>query len=190
MRQPLEEGNINIHRAYGMATFPARFQLILAANPCPCGKGGGKGINCTCTAQQRRRYQSRMSGPLLDRIDIRQDVGHVRHTDAIPAESSVTVRARVTAARVAAKQRLSGTPWSLNGHVPGAWLRTHTKDHAPTTLDLLRRPLDRGDISLRALDRILRLAWTLADLDSADAPAKSHLAMAMTLRLGADHEYA
>lgn len=187
LRQPLEDGEVKIHRSYGVATYPARFQLVLAANPCPCGKGSGKGLECTCTAQRRRRYQNRLSGPLLDRIDIRVEVERVRGTRETHAEPSRTVRARVEAARDRAQLRLRNTPWQVNAHVPGAWYRHHTRHHAPTLLQTLEAYMTEGRMSLRGIDRALRLAWTLADLAEQSAPTEHDLATAVTLRSGGDH---
>src|SRR5699024_5147425 len=145
LRQPLEHGELVLQRSYASARYPARFQLVLAANPCPCGKGGGKGIGCTCPALARRRYQSRLSGPLLDRVDIRVTVGHLSRAEATRAvESTAVVAARVLAARRRQAARLAGTPWRLNGEVPGPWLRRHTKEAAPECLRLLERRLDEG----------------------------------------------
>ena len=187
LRQPLEEGEVKIHRSYGVATYPARFQLILAANPCPCGKGSGKGLECTCTAQRRRRYQNRLSGPLLDRIDIRVEVERVRGTRETHAEPSRVVRSRVEAAQARARRRLRHTPWRLNAHVPGAWYRHHTRHHAPNLLQTLEAYMNEGRMSLRGIDRALRLAWTLADLAEQHVPTEDDLAMAVTLRSGGDH---
>lgn len=189
LRQPLEDGQINIHRSYGTASFPARFQLVLAANPCPCGKGVGKGLGCTCTPQRRRKYQSRLSGPLLDRIDVRVEVGSVTTVDVKPAQSTAEVRERVAAARKRAQARLVNTPWELNAHVPGAWYRTYTAEHAGHVLTMLRSALEYGRMSMRGMDRIVRLSWTLADLAGTDAPEPDHVAVATTLRMGADYDY-
>lgn len=189
LRQPLEHGELQIQRSYGVATYPARFQLILAANPCPCGKGSGKGLECTCTALVRRRYRSRLSGPLLDRVDIRIRVERVARAAARqPGEASVAVRERVRAARARARARLRETPWEVNAHVPGAWYRNHTREHAPQVLRTLEEHLDHGRMSLRGLDRILRLGWTIADLGGRPAPTSEDVATAVLLRSGGDHD--
>lgn len=189
LRQPLEAGEVTINRVYGMATFPAQFQLILAANPCPCGKGAGKGLECTCTPQRRRTYMSRLSGPLLDRIDIRVEVHEVRSREGSQADSSQVVRERVTRARLRARTRLEGTPWQLNAQVPGAWYRKHTAEVAPQSLRHLEDLLTHGRMSMRGVDRVLRIAWTLADLDAVPGPTPGHLATATILREGGDHAY-
>src|SRR5690606_18323020 len=114
LRQPLERGEVVVHRARGSARYPARFQLVLAANPCPCGKAAGKGLACTCTPLERRRYLARLSGPLLDRVDLQIDVPAVTRASAAlstEGESSRVVSARVAAARAAQQRRLAGTPW-------------------------------------------------------------------------------
>lgn len=189
LRQPLEAGEVTVNRVYGVATFPARFQLILAANPCPCGKGSGKGLDCTCTPQRRRTYMSRLSGPLLDRIDIRVEVHEVRSRTQDSGESSEVVRKRVAQARERAHTRLEETPWRLNAQVPGAWYREHTARVAPQTIAHLEDLLTHGRMSMRGVDRVLRIAWTLADLDDLPSPTSGHLATATILREGGDHAY-
>nr|WP_297425527.1 YifB family Mg chelatase-like AAA ATPase [uncultured Actinotalea sp.] len=181
LRQPLEQGELVIHRAAGAARFPARFQLVLAANPCPCGKGAGKGTDCTCTSLERRRYFSRLSGPLLDRVDVQVDVlpvTRVARGGPTPGEATAVVAARVREARARARRRLAGTPWTANAEVPGAWLRR--QDGVP--VGLLDRALDRGVLSLRGVDRVLRVAWTLADLAGRDAPGPDEVGQALLLR--------
>ena len=185
LRQPLESGEVTIDRAGGRATYPAAFQLVLAANPCPCGRATGHGKGCTCTSLQRRRYFSRLSGPLLDRVDIQVEVGAVSAAElsrAVPGENSRTVAARVASARRRAARRLKNTPWSLMSQVPGPWIRSEASGTDPALVNRLMGALDRGDLSLRGVDRVLRLAWTLADLDGSDAPDPTHLGTALALR--------
>ncbi|WP_199423836.1 YifB family Mg chelatase-like AAA ATPase [Actinotalea solisilvae] len=183
LRQPLEDGELVIHRAGGSARFPARFQLVLAANPCPCGRAVGKGLGCDCTALARRRYFSRLSGPLLDRVDLQLEVLPVTRADraarAAP-EATAPVAARVAGARAAARRRLAGTPWRTNGEVPGAWLRSHGP--GPGAHRDLDRALDRGLLSLRGADRVLRVAWTLADLGGLERPGPAEVGQALLLR--------
>ena len=117
LRQPLESGTITIDRARGRATYPAKFQLVLAANPCPCGKASAKGDKCTCSSLRRRNYLQRLSGPLLDRIDIQIEVMALSSSALRglgQGESSSQVAARVAQARAHARRRLADTPWSLN----------------------------------------------------------------------------
>ncbi len=185
LRQPLEHGELVLHRAAGTARYPARFQLVLAANPCPCGKGVGKGLSCTCTAAERRRYLSRLSGPLLDRIDIQVDVEPVTRAMlalAAAPESSATVGARVAAARRRQAARLAGTPWRTNAEVPGAWLRGPDADLPADVRLALERAMDRGALSMRGVDRVLKLAWTLSDLAGHDRPTIHDVGTALGLR--------
>ncbi len=184
LRQPLERGTLTIHRVLGSARYPARFQLVLAANPCPCGLSSGKGLDCTCSPGMRRRYLGRLSGPLLDRIDLQVEVSAVGRADLVcaePQEPSAVVAERVAAARRAQRDRLAGTPWSTNGEVPGSWLRTVLRLPGATTAaaDLL---LDRSGLTVRGYDRVLRVAWTLADLAGRSAPACCDVDRALTMR--------
>lgn len=183
LRQPLEDGELVIHRAGGSARFPARFQLVLAANPCPCGRAVGKALDCACTAQARRRYFSRLSGPLLDRVDLQLEVLPVtradRHAAPQPEPTAVAAR-RVATARLAARERLAGTPWRVNGEVSGAWLRGHGA--GPAAHRDVDRALDTGVLSLRGADRVLRVAWTLADLAGLDRPGSTEVGQALLLR--------
>lgn len=183
LRQPLEHGELVIHRAGGTARYPARFQLVLAANPCPCGRSVGKGLDCTCTPMARRRYFSRLSGPLLDRVDIQVEVLPVSRIDrarGAKPESTRVVAARVAGARAVARRRLAGTPWITNAEVSGAWLREHSR-RAASDRDL-DRALDCGSLTLRGVDRVLRVAWTLADLAGHAEPGPSEVGQALLLR--------
>ncbi len=187
LRQPLESGVISIHRANAVAHFPGRFQLILAANPCPCGQYGARDSECTCTPSARRRYLARLSGPLLDRIDIQLRVQRItsaqlRLAHERPRVTSTHARARVVAARNRAAERLSGTPWQTNSHVPGAWLRGRHARLSPVVTATIDRALERGGITMRGYDRVLRLGWTLADLDDAATPSADHIGRALYLR--------
>ena len=187
LRQPLESGVITIHRANAVATFPGRFQLVLAANPCPCGQYGSRDGDCVCPPNSRRRYLAKLSGPLLDRIDIQLTVARItsaamRISADSPVTDTATARARVVRARAIAAARLAHTPWTLNSHVPGAWLRSAEARLAPATTAAIDRALERGGLTMRGYDRVLRLAWTLADLDSVDRPTADHLGRALYLR--------
>lgn len=194
LRQPLESGSITIHRAGGVATFPARFQLVLASNPCPCGRYGSTDDECTCTPIARRRYLAKISGPLLDRVDIRLNVRRlglaaVREADA-GQESAATrptselLRRRVAAARAVAAERMAGTPWNRNADASGTWLRTGPRRLNRAALGALDRALERGSLTMRGYDRSLRLAWTIADLETGGAPTAEHVAAALYLRRG------
>ncbi|WP_158863735.1 ATP-binding protein [Leifsonia sp. AG29] len=190
LRQPLESGSITVHRARGTATFPARFQLVLASNPCPCGRWGSADEECTCTPIVRRRYLARLSGPLLDRVDVRLTVrrlgiGALRSAADRPAgRTSAELRERVLQARQAAAERLATTPWSRNSEVAGTWLRSGDHRLGSAVLAPIDRALDRGGITMRGYDRTLRLAWTLADLDGVSSPGIDHVGRALFLRRG------
>jgi len=180
LRQPLESGEIVLHRAHGAARYPARFQLVLAANPCPCGNKGVRGKDCTCSTLQQRRYLARLSGPLLDRIDLRIDVAPVRR-GATEGESTAVVAERVASARAAARERLRGTGWATNAQVGARWLRASTPR---PVLAAGQHALDTGAISARGLDRALRVAWTIADLRRDPAPEKRDVLEALAMRNG------
>jgi magnesium chelatase family protein len=185
LRQPLERGEVTIHRASGSATFPCRAQLVLAANPCPCASAAGD-VACTCSPLERRRYQSRLSGPLLDRIDLRVQLPAVTRAawlDGLaPPEDTAVVARRVREARSAAASRLAGSGLALNSQVPGRLLRERWT--VPRgALALAERALERGSLSVRGFDRVLRVAWTLADLAGATSPGAEHVAEALGMRL-------
>ncbi|MDI2033978.1 YifB family Mg chelatase-like AAA ATPase [Paenarthrobacter nitroguajacolicus] len=187
LRQPLESGELVIHRSAGTAAYPARFQLVLAANPCPCGKASGKGMDCTCTPVMRRRYFGRMSGPLLDRVDIQLQVERVSLADfgnAGQEEDTCTVAARVLAARDRQQARLWDFGLETNSQVPGRTLRGELR-LPPGTTRILDTALERGILTARGYDRVLRLAWTLADLDRSDRPDIDHIGQALGLRQAA-----
>src|SRR5690606_18704576 len=190
LRQPLESGVITIARAAGSARFPARFQLVLAANPCPCGNAGSRDRECTCTPFAQRRYLGRLSGPLLDRVDIRLRVDRItaaqlRIADETARIDSATARDRVARARAVARERLRDTPWRLSAHVPGSWLRSPAGVPAEDATAAVDRALERGAITMRGYDRVLRMAWTLADLDEAPRPTADHVGRALLLRRAA-----
>lgn len=186
LRQPLEEGELVVARAHATARFPARFQLVLAANPCPCGLAAGADARCTCTPLARRRYLTRLSGPVLDRVDIRMQVLPVTRgslalaRDEAP-ESTATVAARVARARAAQRERLRGTPYRCNGELPGALLRGRLRLPARVTRPV-DASMDTGGVSARGYDRVLRVAWTLADLDGLDRPGVEEVSRALLLR--------
>ena len=186
LRQPLESGEVVIHRASAVAHFPARLQLVLAANPCPCGLWGVPGANCECPPMMRRRYLGRLSGPLLDRIDIQLWVPRTTSTlDATQgATTSASAHARVLEARERAQHRLAGTPWLKNADVSGSWIRRHAPAMTNDARELLDTALRRTGLSMRGADRVLRLAWTLADLSASKRPDIDHVRRALHLRKG------
>jgi magnesium chelatase family protein len=187
LRQPLEHGEVVIARSAGTARLPARFQLVLAANPCPCGRAYGQGVYCTCSSQARTRYQHRLSGPIRDRIDLLQLVEPVSRAemraDQQLVESTEVVAARVRSARERQADRYAGLPWSLNAHVPGYELRRRWPPE-PSALPALESHLAGGWLTARGADRVLRVAWTLADLAGRDRPTRHDMFAALTMRLG------
>ncbi|MBY6061368.1 YifB family Mg chelatase-like AAA ATPase [Microbacterium esteraromaticum] len=188
LRQPLESGRIELIRSGFSASFPARFQLILAMNPCPCGQYGVRGSDCTCPPMAIRRYAGRLSGPLRDRIDIDLQVARVAASRATSGEqsriSSAVARERVLTARAAAQDRWQDTPWRVNGDVPGERLRQGDLRLPASVRAPLDRALERGTVTLRAYDRVLRIAWTLADLDGLGMPGADELGRALFLKKG------
>ncbi|MFJ3596632.1 YifB family Mg chelatase-like AAA ATPase [Streptomyces sp. NPDC090126] len=187
LRQPLESGHVVVARAAGVVRLPARFLMVLAANPCPCGRHTLVGAGCECPPSVVRRYQARLSGPLLDRVDLRVEVEPVDRADLLGqggrGESTAVVAARVRDARARAAERLTGTPWTTNSEVSGHELRTRLLV-APGALAAAERDLERGILTARGLDRVLRVAWTVADLRGADRPDASDVAVALELRTG------
>lgn len=186
LRTPMENGWVTIGRVSQQVRYPARFQLVLAANPCPCGMSGVVGKECSCAAMAVRRYRERLSGPILDRIDIRHHMlpltrAFLADSD-IPPERSAAVLARVIEARGRQLNRLRDTPWRTNGEVPGSYLRK--KLPLPEDLGPLERGLSKGTLSARGVDRVLRLAWTLADLEGEDRISTISLRVAMLMRQG------
>src|SRR5215469_9470247 len=187
LRQPLESGEVVIARAAVTARFPARFTLVLAANPCPCASARTAGSSCSCTPTARRRYLARLSGPLLDRVDAKIEFLPVRRAELLSdrafTESSAVVAERVRAARDRAAARLTGTPWRLNAQIPGSELR---RGFAPARAALapLERAMDLGRLSARGADRVIRLSWTLADLSGLPRPSRDEVGYALGLWLG------
>ncbi|WP_308493800.1 YifB family Mg chelatase-like AAA ATPase [Microbacterium terrisoli] len=187
LRQPLETGSIVIHRAGFTASFPARFQLVLATNPCPCGNYGVRGAVCTCPPIAIRRYRSRLSGPLLDRVDIEVMMARVlvaHHEGAAAGVTTAQARDRVVAARDRAAYRLRDTPWTLNSAVSGSWLRLGPLAPEPIVRRSLDAALHRGSLTLRSYERILRVAWSIADLAGRDRLGVDEIGRALFLKKG------
>ncbi|WP_406006530.1 YifB family Mg chelatase-like AAA ATPase [Streptomyces sp. NBC_00637] len=187
LRQPLEAGHVVIARSAGVVRFPARFLMVLAANPCPCGRFSQRDTQCECPPSAIRRYQARLSGPLLDRVDLRVEVDPVSRAQLAHrgpgGESTSVVADRVRAARERAAARLAGTPWRTNSEVPGRELRNRW--HAAIgAMDEAERSLERGVLTARGLDRVLRVAWTVADLVGHDRPDTMDVNLALQLRTG------
>ncbi|MBX6770779.1 MAG: YifB family Mg chelatase-like AAA ATPase [Chloroflexi bacterium] len=184
LRQPLEDGIVTISRAQGTVTFPARIMLIGAMNPCPCGHFQDSLRPCTCSPQAIARYQSRLSGPLLDRIDIYLEVPRVDYeklVDMRPGESSEVVRARVTAARERQARRFHGRTLRLNAEMGPAEVREFCRVD-PAGQALLRMAMQQLRLSARAFHRVLKLARTIADLAGEEQIAPHHLAEALQYR--------
>ena len=187
LRQPLESGRIEIHRVGFSASFPARFQLVLATNPCPCGNHGVRGALCECPPSVVRRYLARLSGPLRDRIDIElalRRVATAQHDPVARPRTSAVAREQVRAARERAARRLGGTPWRLNAEVPGDWLRRGPHALPPAVRRPLDRALQRGVLTLRGYDRVLRVAWSIADLAGVETPTAQDVGRALFLKRG------
>lgn len=185
MRVPLESGEVVIARAGFTTRLPARFQLVLASNPCPCGMFVDTGDQCSCTPQVRRRYFARLSGPLMDRVDVRVSLAKPTMADFDPEiepENSAVVAARVLQARELALKRYVGSNWLCNAQVPGPILRKQF----PLSIEAMRllRQTCAG-LSARGIDRIFRLAWTIADLNQHGQPTTQDVELALALRDGA-----
>lgn len=187
LRQPLENGRIQLSRSGGGTVYPARTQLVLAANPCPCAKPSGD-AHCECTALVRRRYLGRLSGPLLDRIDVQVRLMPVRAAELLAPEGdtepSATVAARVATARQAAATRWAGLGRRVNAEVDGPHLRRPPWRLPARVTAELRGRLDSGSLSARGFDRVIRMAWTIADLDGRDRPDLDDVREAIQLRTG------
>ncbi|OBC14261.1 hypothetical protein A5784_30255 [Mycobacterium sp. 852013-50091_SCH5140682] len=181
LRTPLEDGEIRLARRDGVACYPARFQLVLAANPCPCAPPNP--VDCMCSAQAKLRYRGKLSGPLVDRVDLRVELNPVSAGVFVPdaGESSATVRERVAVARFAAEERWRPHGIRTNAEVSGPLLRREFR-LPRATMAPLQDALDRGLISMRGADRCLRVAWTLADLAGRTTPAIADVATALSFR--------
>lgn len=184
LRQPLEDGFVSVSRAQGTLYFPARFMLVAAMNPCPCGFASDPDQRCSCTTKQRETYYKRLSGPLLDRIDLCLEVPKIKTTELLstsPTESSETVRARVTRARERQAARASKTGVLTNAELRSSHLRIsiHLSTEART---ILGSAIDRYHLSGRAYTRIMKVAQTIADLAECDEISREHLAEALLYR--------
>jgi magnesium chelatase family protein len=182
LRTALEEGEIRLARRDGVARYPARFQLILATNPCPCAPP--REVDCTCSPLVRRRYLARLSGPLLDRVDLRvrmRPITAMCDAGQSPPEATSAVRTRVGHARQRAAARWASHGWRTNAEVPGPFLR---REFAlpRSAVALLDRGLASGALTARGADRTLRVAWTLSDLAGLDRPEPDQVAAALEFR--------
>ena len=184
LRQPLEDGTVTVSRVAGAVTFPSRFMLVCAMNPCKCGWYGHPSGRCKCSANEVRRYQNRVSGPLLDRIDIIVEVPALEYDEIrrkAPAESSDAIRERVNAARVVQRERFPDDSTMCNAHMGTKELRKFCGLSAEGE-ELMRDAFDAMGLSARSYDRILRVARTIADLDGAEEIGVEHIAEAIQYR--------
>ena len=186
LRTPLESGTVLINRSDGQARYPARFQLILAANPCPCGLAATPGGSCQCAPMAVRRYAEKISRPIRDRIDINQAFLPLRKAFLKAAlqrsEASSVVAQRVAEARERQLRRLAGTGWRTNGEVSGHYLRRQLP--LPAGFQDVDEAYERGRLSGRGVDKVLRLSWTIADLAGRDTPGRDEVAIALAMRRG------
>jgi magnesium chelatase family protein len=186
LRQPLEEGMVTIARAAGTHTFPARFTLVASMNPCPCGFRGARGADCRCDDAAVQRYLGKLSGPLLDRIDLHVGVSSVSFDELVQTaanEDSATIRARVEVARDVQTTRFSTATIATNAAIPAADVRRYCGVDADS-LGLLEGAVNRGTLSARAFDRITRVARTIADLAGSEHITRKHVAEALIYRAG------
>jgi len=184
LRQPLEDFEITISRNAAKTTFPCAFMLVAAMNPCPCGHLGDLRRRCKCTPAQIERYRAKISGPLLDRIDLHIEapalsVSELRSTT--PCESSAAIRVRVEAARERQRARFAGSPISVNARMAHAQIRRHCPINSALG-DLLQQAMERLSLSARAYDRILKVSRTIADLAGAENIGAPHLLEAIQYR--------
>ncbi|HUQ69473.1 MAG TPA: YifB family Mg chelatase-like AAA ATPase [Planctomycetaceae bacterium] len=184
LRQPLEDGTVTISRAMGSLTFPANLMLVAAMNPCPCGFRGDPRRNCQCNPMQIERYMGRISGPLLDRLDIHIEVPAVPFrelSDRTPGTSSASMHDQVQAARQVQRRRFGDQPFKLNGRMTPSELRRHCKLE-PDAENLLKQAMESMGLSARAHDKILRISRTIADLEAAEQITVPHLSEAINYR--------
>jgi magnesium chelatase family protein len=185
LRQPLEDGVVTLSRAAARLTFPARFTLVAAMNPCPCGHLGDSVQPCRCAPMLVERYHARISGPLLDRIDIHLRVPAVPYTELVAegsGEPSGMIRARVEAARARQRERFLGrSDVHANAHMSSRDVRRHCRQ-SEEIADILRRAVERLGLSARGCHRVLKLARTIADLAGAADVAPPHVREAIQYR--------
>jgi magnesium chelatase family protein len=184
LRQPLEDGRVVVIRAQGSVEFPARFSLVAASNPCPCGYAGDSRRMCRCPANRLAAYQQRLSGPVIDRIDLRLTVPRLTRLELMesqPGEGSDAVRHRVEDARERQRRRLRGTPWVSNSHLSGPAARIDAR-LTPSGEAMLSAAVDRLALSGRGFDRTLRVARTIADLAGHDSVEDVDVAEALAYR--------
>ncbi|MBR5773903.1 MAG: YifB family Mg chelatase-like AAA ATPase [Clostridia bacterium] len=184
MRQPLEDGVVSISRAAGRLTYPCSVMLVCAMNPCPCGFSGHPKVECVCSQTAADKYLSKISGPLLDRIDIHIEVPPVDYeqlTDKNAAESSAEIRSRVNAARLIQQKRFDGTSIFCNARMGSSDVRKYCV-LSDTAQQFLKRVFEKMNMSARAYDKVLKVARTIADLDGSDEIDVLHISEAVQYR--------
>jgi magnesium chelatase family protein len=184
MRQPLEEGTVTIARAAGTFCYPARFQLVASMNPCPCGYRGTRTVECRCDDAAVAKYVSKLSGPLLDRIDLQIEIARVPFDDMVRhdgGERSARIRDRVVVARERQRARFTATTLSCNADIPANAMRRYCALDAPA-MQILALASAKRQFSARALDRIARVARTIADLAGRESIATDDIAEAIQYR--------
>jgi magnesium chelatase family protein len=184
LRQPIEDGVVTISRAHGSVSFPAKFMMVGAMNPCPCGFATDPDKECTCTQQAILRYQRKLSGPLLDRIDVHIEVPRVEYdklTGTTQPESSQRIRERVQRARQIQQDRFAGTKLTANGEMGPKEVRQYCAVE-PAAQTLLKAAVSQLHLSARAFHRTLKLARTIADLEGAEVIGAAHVAEAIQYR--------
>ena len=184
LRQPLEDGRVIVARASGAVEFPSRFSLVAASNPCPCGFDGDPRRVCRCLPNRLVAYRQRLSGPLLDRMDIQLSIPRLSRTELLGSqvgEPSAKVRERVEEARERQRKRLAGTPWTCNAEMPGTLARRRARltDGAQS---VLANAVERLALSGRGFDRALKVARTIADLAGAERVESDHISEALSYR--------
>jgi magnesium chelatase family protein len=186
LRQPLEDGRVVVTRAVGSVEFPARFTLVAAANPCPCGFEGDPRRQCRCRSDRAEQYKQKLSGPLLDRIDLRLRVPRLTKAELMegePGEASDVIRARVQAARDRQRQRWTSLGVMCNAHLPGPVARRQVRMRAEAET-FLGRAVDALGLTGRGFDRAVKVARTIADLDGSELVEEGHMAEALSYRDG------
>ena len=189
LRQPLEDGKVAITRAAGSVTFPAEFMLVAAANPCPCGYLGDPKRACKCTPRQILKYHSKLSGPLMDRIDLHINVPMVdieklipRDGKVRPEESSTKVRGRVLQAREIQNKRFKKSGIFTNSDMKNKHIKEHCKIE-PASLALLKQAVNNYNLSARTYFRLIKVSQTIADLGGEDGIKPNHVAEALQYRI-------